>query len=116
MTRTLTNLALKSLFAVITGTTLFTHQLFTHQAISAPIGGPKGILVAPLDNSQFVQVRAARSGYRGGSVHRGAAVHRRTTVYRGGAVVRRGAVAGGGRYYGGSCDPNYENCGRRQLL
>ena len=71
MTRTLTNLALKSLFGVITGMTLFTHQ-----AISAPIAGPKGILVVPLDNSQFVQVRAARSGYRGGSVHRGAAVHR----------------------------------------
>ena len=42
MTRTLTNLALKSLFGVITGMTLFTHQ-----AISAPIAGPKGILVAP---------------------------------------------------------------------
>ena len=66
MTRTLTNLALKSLFGVITGMTIFTHQ-----AISAPIAGPKGLLVAPLDNSQFVQVRAARSGYRGGSVHRG---------------------------------------------
>jgi hypothetical protein len=105
MTRTLTNLALKSLFGVITGMTLFAHQ-----AISAPIAGPKGILVVPLDNSQVVQVRAARA-YRGGSVHRGAAVHRRATVYRGGAVVRRGAVAVGGRYYGGSCDPYYQNCG-----
>jgi hypothetical protein len=104
MTRTLTNLALKSLFGVITGMTLFAHQ-----AISAPIAGPKGILVVPLDNSQVVQVRAARA-YRGGSVHRGAAVQRRATVYRGGAVVRRGAVAVGG-YYGGSCDPYYQNCG-----
>jgi hypothetical protein len=86
MTRTLTNLALKSLFGVITGMTLFAHQ-----AISAPIAGPKGILVVPLDNSQVVQVRAARA-YRGGSVHRGAAVHRRATVYRGGAVVRRGRL------------------------
>src|SRR6187399_520464 len=99
MTRTLTNLALTSLFGVITGMTLFAHQ-----AISAPLAGPKGILVAPLDNSQFVHVRAARA-YRGGSVHR------RATVYRGGAVVRRGAVVGTSRYYGGSCDPYYQNCG-----
>ena len=105
MTRTWTNLVLKSLLGVITVMTLFTHQ-----AISGPIAGPKGILVAPVDNSQFVQVRAARA-YRGGSVHRGAAVHRRATVYRGGAVVRRGAVVGGTRYYGGSCDPYYGNCG-----
>ena len=106
MTRTLTNLALKSLFGVITGMTLFAHQ-----AISAPIAGPKGIVMVPLDNSQVVQVRAVRSGYRGASVHRGGTVHRGATVYRGGAVVRRGAVAVGGRYYGGSCDPYYQNCG-----
>jgi len=79
MPRTLSNLALKSLFGVIAGVTIFTHQ-----AISAPIASSKGVLVDPLNNSQVVQVRAARSGYRGGSVHRGAAVHRRATVYRGG--------------------------------
>ena len=106
MPRTLSNLAWKSMFGVIAGVTIFTHQ-----AISAPIASSKGVLVDPLNNSQVVQVRAARSGYRGGSVHRGAAVHRRATVYRGGAVVRRGAVAVGGRYYGGSCDPYYQNCG-----
>ena len=97
MTRILTNLALKWPFGVITGMTLFTHQ-----AISAPIAGPKGILVAPLDNSQFVQVKelAAAAPRRISSRRRRSSPGSRSSsenhhVYRGGAVVRLGAVAGG---------------------
>ena len=57
-----TGLVVKSFLGVITGV-----ALFMLPAISAPIAGPKGILPVPLDNSQLVQVRAVRGGYRGGS-------------------------------------------------
>jgi hypothetical protein len=86
--------------------------LFTLPAMTAPIAVSKGIAaILPVDGGEIVQVRAARGGYRGGSVHRSAAVRRGGAVYRGGAVVRRGAVVGGGYYGGGYCDPNYQYCG-----
>src|SRR2546423_6281815 len=93
----MTNLAIKLFVGAMTALTMFTVP-----SVSAPTAGPKGILAAPVDNSEFVKVRAARGGYRGGAVHRGAAVPPRAAVYRAGAEGRRGAAVGG-RPYGGRC-------------
>src|ERR1043166_1624940 len=75
-------------------------------AVSAPIAAAKGLRA---DDSQLVQVRAARGGRRA-TAHRGTA-HRGGTAYRGGAVVRRGAVVTGGSYGTAYCDPTYQDCG-----